>query len=239
MKRLGINFNPFIEFIKRMKINSYNINHLVSLADLNHIDAISLYYDTDLANINYEELAIIKHLSHSFLNVKVNASNDSYRKILDLKPDMITICGDLNPITYEAEAVSLDQDIEKLKHVVDMIKSNQIFCSIAIHTDMKELRQISKTAIDYVDIDFKALAESSNIKEENEILDNINLISAASEKLGIGLNARNFSINDNLLHLEDLNLIEEIYTDIHFFEDCLIRGFQNNLQSYVDKIKRL
>ena len=239
MKRLGINFNPFIEYLKNMSIKSYNINHLVSLADLNHIDAISFYYDTDHENINYEELAIIKHLSRSFLNVKVSASNDSYRKVLDLKPDMITLCGNLNESNYEADTISIEDDLDNLKHIVDMIKSNQIFCSISIESDMKAIRHVSKTACDYIDISFKDLSESSNIKEENELLDNISLISTAAEKLGIGINASHFNLNDNLLHLEQLSLVEEIYTDIYFFEDCLVRGFQSNLQSYVDKIKRL
>ncbi|MCB0278247.1 MAG: pyridoxine 5'-phosphate synthase [Calditrichaeota bacterium] len=232
MTRFGINLNPFVLFINQFKIRSFTAQHLALTAELEQVDALSLFYDQSEEMIALDSL---KHLSNSacrFLNVQTSIGNDYFRDLIDVKPNMISFTGPFNSSNFKCEASDITEQDEFINDAVHTIKSNEIMAAILIEPDIKLVKQIAKFPFDYVEFDLTKLNTAHDLNHELEELENLKMAVLAAEKYGMGIQASGYVNSDNIEHLNQFPQIEEVYSGRHLFERSLVIGFRSVIAEY-------
>jgi pyridoxine 5'-phosphate synthase PdxJ len=235
--RLGLNFNPFLKLNKHMPFVSYGVHHLVSISEIEQIDAISFYFSKSYSFFSSKEALLISALSHKFLNIHVNSDSNEFMEILEAKPKMLTFVSGINEATLDIEPVLQINSMDYYSHSIDRIKSSGILTAIKIKPDINIVRKLAKLPFDYLEFDTSEINSAQNLLEENEFIDKLRLAVLAADKYNFGIVVSGLISHETIHRLKEIPQIEEAYTSKHFFERTLIRGLEKTIKEYVISFK--
>ncbi len=233
MHRLAVDIDP-IAFIRNQFNDRYpDPIQAVVLAELGGAESIVAYFQDDQRTIKETDLVLLKHIVNSYLNIRCNLTEENIRKLLRIKPDMVTFVapGDLKSL--EPAPLDLDLYTAQLQgHIVEL-HTNEILTSVLVSPDMNQLKLAGKLGFDYVELDARGLAEAEDMDSEVAFLEELDNLALAANKLGMGVNISGGIGYDNMRDIVKMEYIEDIVVGKPLFAKSLAIGIEQAVRDLV------
>lgn len=233
MLRLNVNLSPF-QIHLHTNPSTYTLNHFFYSAELQHADSISLMFDSDM--ISLDKIKDFTEASSKFVVIYAKLTEPNIDAILKLKPNMLVLCNGFDTRTHEPLPISRELS-ESDADIVSLISSFDVRAGIVLKPNLKVVKLLGKTSLDYIHFDTSAINSSSDIEDETEQLEELKLASIAAQKLGFGIMIGGGLSIENIHLYDKIDGAEEFVTGHNLFDMSLIDGFSSSVQRMRQLIK--
>lgn len=208
----------------------------IVLAELGGAESIVCYLRDDLKTSNKRDISVMRELVRSHLNVRSNLTEENIRKLIRIRPDMLTIVnpGDISAI--EPKPVNLDMYEEQLVNYVAELRTNNILSSVLIEPDISQIKIAGRLEFDYVELSAQGLHQAQDMNEELDLLENIAGLTVAANKLGLGVNISGGIGYDNIREIASIEYLEDIVVGKPIFSKALAIGFEQAVRDMISML---
>jgi pyridoxine 5'-phosphate synthase PdxJ len=235
MQRINLNLIPFQAYLHK-NVSSFKLNHFFYSGELQHIDSISLLAGSVYTELS--ELEVLCKTSSKFVVLYCDINSAELETIARLKPNMIICCNGFDSKSHETLAIK--NELTDTEHAaIELISSFDLRSGIVASPNLKFVKSLGRTAIDYIMFDTSRINSTPDIEEETELLAELNLASIAASKLGFGIMLGGGLSVDNLHLYSELENIEEFVTSAQLLDMSIIDGFAKSIQRIRKMIKGL
>lgn len=232
MKRLGLNLNPFLYLNKTFPLSHFSVQHIISLAELEGVDAFSMFFGGTQQLLSKRESLLLNAISFKFINISVKSGEESFKDILETKPSMLTFTNGLDDSTFETFSTRISEHPEFFENATDWVKKSNLLCAIKLKPELSEVKLAAKLQFDYIEFDLSDINSSENLTEELQEIEKLKIACIAAEKYGFGISTSGLITNENKHIIQPIKQIEEFYTSKHFFERSIIKGINHSIYEY-------
>ncbi len=233
MSRLALDIDPIAIIRNIFGTNTPDPVHSCVLAEIGGVESIVCYFRQDLKTVNERDLRILCEIVKSHLNIRSEIDDQSIKKLLKIKPDMITFVLPGNDSSIYPNPVQLSNYTDILKDYIADLRANNIATSILVDPEIDKVKLAGKLEFDYIEFDVLKYIDADNLDEELAELENINSLSGAANKLGMGVNV---SGNLNASHLNDISKVqylEDIIIGQSILDKALAIGLDNAIRDFI------
>ncbi len=203
------------------------------LAEIGGVESIVCYFRNDLKTINERDLQILREVAKTHFNVRCDISEQSVKKLLKIKPDMVTFVSNNKSSITHPNFVNIDEYFDTLKDYIADLRVNTIANSILIEPEIENVKNAGKLEFDYIEFDVTKYTLAENLDEELAELENINSLSAAANKLGMGVNVSGSINSANLGDISKIHSIEDIIIGQSILDKALAVGFEHAVRDLI------
>lgn len=233
MSRLALNVDPIALIRNILGGNTPDPVQSCILAEIGGVESIVCYLRNDLKTINERDLQILREVSKTHFNVRCDVNDQIIKKLLKTKPDMVTFV-DNNPTSIiNPNFLIVEEHFDSLKDYIADLRANNIASSILIDPTIENVKNAGKLELDYVEFDVTKYTFAENLDEELSELENINILSNAANKLGMGVNASGLIDAGNLIDISKIQSIEDIIIGQSILDKALAVGFENAVRDFI------
>ncbi len=211
------------------------MNHIFYTAELQHVDSISLYANPEF--ISDEQLSLICQTHNRYLILYADISRD-IDALIKLKPNMIILCQGIDERTFEPRSFK-NTLTDSEQAVFESIAAHDIRSGLTLSSDLKLVKSLSQTRVDYLHFDLSAINSATDIDLETELLDDLKMATIAANKLGFGIMAGGGLTLDNIHLYQHIANIEEFVTGQGLFDTSIIDGLVQSIINYRTLVKRI
>ncbi len=226
MHRFALDIDP-VAYVRNV-LDSVNPDpvHALFLAELGGAESIVCYLRDDRKTCNERDVNLFRQIVKTYLNVRTNITEENIRKLMRIKPDMITFVapGDVN--SYESVPLDADMYAGQLKDYIPDLRTNGILSSILIEPEISQIKSAGKMEFDYIEIDATPLSQAQDMNSELELLENFSGGALAANKLGLGVNISGNIGYDNIREIASIDFIEDIIVGRPVLVKALSIGFE-------------
>jgi pyridoxine 5-phosphate synthase len=226
MQRFALDIDS-VAYIRNL-LNGKNPDpvHALVLAELGGAESIVCYLRDDLKTVNDRDVALFRQVIKTYLNVRTNLTEENIRKLMRVKPDMITLVapGEISVV----EPISLDMEMysSQIHSAVVELRSSNILSSALIEPDISQIKLAGRLEFDYIEINANCLSEAADMNSELEILERLSGLTLAASKIGMGVNISGNIGYDNIREISAINYIEDIIVGKPILSKALSIGFE-------------
>jgi len=210
--------------------------HALVLAELGGAESIVCYLRDDLKTVNETDVQLLRQVVKSYLNVRSNITEDNVRKLMRIKPDMITFVTPGDVSTVAACSVDLNMYAEQMRNFIAEFRSNGILSSVLIQPTLAQVKNAARLEFDYVEFNAGVLADAQDMNAEMEILEEITGLTVAANKLGMGVNISGEIGYDNIRDIGRIDFIEDIIVGEPVFTKALAIGIEQATRDIISLI---
>ena len=236
MSRLAVNIDPIALIRNSFTKDTPDPAHMVVLAEMGGAESIVCHLREDLRTVNERDVRVMKEISKTHLNVRCNVDPESIRKLLTIKPDMITFVTSDSTTSLESTPVDLEAFAETIRNLTADLRANDIMSSVRIAPDINLIKLASKLELDYVEIDTSNYATAEDLHEEIAEIEQINAVVIAANKLGMGVNAGGGINQENIKDIAKIHLIEDLVVGDAIVVKSLAIGFEHAVRDFAGLI---
>ena len=236
MSRLAVNIDPIALIRNTFTKDIPDPAHMVVLAEMGGAESIVCHLREDLRTVNERDVRVMKEISKTHLNVRCNVDPESIRKLLTIKPDMITFVTTDSTTSLESTPVDLETFAETIRNLTADLRANDIMSSARIASDMNLVKIASKLDLDYVEIDTTHYATAEDLDEEIAEIEQLNAIVIAANKLGMGVNAGGGINQENIKDISKIQFIEDLVVGDAIVVKSLAIGFEHAVRDFAGLI---
>lgn len=184
-------------------------------------DGITVHIRRDRRHIQDKDIRLLRQTVSTYLNVEMATSEEMLKIAADVKPDAVSLVPENpNEITTEG-GLNVLGNFEMVKNAVRILRENDIFASIFIDPDERQIeaaqkagaQQIELCTAEYAELTIssraahgagfeKANAEIERLKRAAKLAKSLNLIVAA----GHGLTTRNVGALAEMPEITEFNI---------------------------------
>ncbi|TFH01619.1 MAG: hypothetical protein E4H13_04410, partial [Calditrichales bacterium] len=132
MSRLGVDIDPVAIFRNIFAENVPDPAHISMLAEMGGAESIVCFLREDYKGVNERDVNVLKEIVKTHLNIKTNINDETVRKLLKIKPDMITFVGSGSATSMMPASVNLEEFSGPLSNYIADARSNRIATSVLI-----------------------------------------------------------------------------------------------------------
>ncbi len=198
----------------------------VVLAELGGAESIVCYLRDDLTTTSERDLALYRQIVKTYLNVRSNITEENIRKLLRVKPDMITFVTPAEVSVVEPNPLNVELYENQLQKYIPELRSNNILSSVLIDADIAKVKLAGKLEFDYIEIDATPLSEAPDMDTEMQFLNQIEEIAMAANKLGMGVNVSGKIGYENIRDIANIAYLEDIVVGKPVLIRALAIGFE-------------
>jgi len=236
MSRLAVNIDPIALIRNTFIKETPDPAHMVVLAEMGGAESIVCHFREDMRTVNERDVRVIQEITKTHLNVRANVDAEIIRKLLTIKPDMITFVSSDSKISLEAQPVDLETYAETIGNLTADLRANDIMSSVLINSDMNLVKIASRIELDYIEIDTKPYAKSEDLDQQIAELEELNNIVIAANKLGMGVNAGGGLNQENLRDISKIQYLEDLIVGDAIVVKSLAIGFEHAVRDYANLI---
>lgn len=226
MRRLALDIDPVAYVRNLLGNNDPDPIQALILAELGGAESIVCYLRDDLKTVNERDITLFRQVVKSYLNVRTNLTEENIRKLIRIKPDMITFVAPGDISSVEADAINLDTYASQLEKYITELRSNNILSAVLVDPDISQIKLAGRLEFDYVELKANSLTEAQDMGNEIQAIENLSGLVMASGKLGLGVNISGGIGYDNLRDISEINFIEDIVIGKPIFTKALAIGFE-------------
>lgn len=234
MIRLNLNLSPFQNYY-RTNPSTFTLNHIFYTAELQHVDSISIYVGPEFITDDQLRLICQSHSRYLILYADVASNID---ELLKLKPNMIMLCQGIDERSFEPRSIK-NVLTESELDIFNTIAGHDIRSGIVLPSDLKLIKSLSQSRVDYLHFDLSAINSATDIDIETELLEELKMATIAANKLGFGIMAGGGLTLDNIHLYQDITSIEEFITGQGLFDTSIIDGLVQSIINYRKLVKRI
>lgn len=233
MSRLALNVDPIALIRNILGGNTPDPIQSCILAEIGGVESIVCYYRNDLKTINERDLQILREVSKTHFNVRSDINDQVIKKLLKIKPDMLTFVADNPNSLTNPNSLIIDEHFDILKDHISDLRANNIATSILINPEIENVKNAGKLELDYVEFDVTNYTLAESLDEELSELENINSLSTAANKLGMGVNVSGSINASNLGDISKIHSIEDIIIGQSILDKALAVGFEHAVRDFI------
>lgn len=207
--------------------------YMLVLAELGGAESIVCYLRDDLKTVNERDVYVLKEVVKSYLNIRTNLTEENIRKLIRIKPDMITFVAPGSVNTIEPISINLDTYAPQLQNYMAELRSNNILSSVLIEPEIQQVKLAGKIEFDYVEINARIIDEAQDMDSEMELLENLSGLVLAANKLGMGVNISGPIGYDNIKEIAAIQNIEDIIVGKPILSKALSIGFEQAIRDMI------
>ncbi len=233
MHRLAVDIDPVAFIRNRFKDKHPDPIQIVVLAELGGAESIVAYFQDDQKTVKETDLVLLKHIVKSYLNIRCNLTEENIRKLLRIKPDMVTFVapGDLK--TIEPQPLNIDMYVTQLQGYIAELHTNGILGSVLIAPELEQVKLAGKLEFDYIELDASGLSTVEDMDSEIALLEELDNLAIAANKLGMGVNISGGIGYDNIRDITKMENIEDIIVGKPLFAKSLAIGFEQAVRDII------
>lgn len=234
MSRLAVDIDP-VAMIRNFFMDTIpDPVHLVVLAELGGAESIVCYYRDDMKSVNERDINIFREIVKSHLNVRCNIQGENIRKLLKIKPDMITFVASDNTNNTEPAPLNLDSHSDTLSNLNADLRANEIATSVLIETDINQVKLAGKLEFDYIEIFANEYAMAEDLDHQLAELENINSLVLAANRLGMGVNISCGLDHENISDLAKIPFLDDVIVGKALVVKSLAIGYEQAVRDFIN-----
>jgi pyridoxine 5-phosphate synthase len=232
MARLAVDIDP-IAAVRNLFGNTVpDPAHLSVLAEMGGAESIICHFREDLKTVNERDLRVLTEIVKTHLNIRTSLNSDNFRKLLTIKPHMITFVASGNK-GLEPLPADLETSSEMLGNYVADLRANDIISNILIEPEINIIKLAGKLEFDYVEIWANSYTCAKDLNQEIAELEHINSLTEAASRLGLGVNTSGGINQENLAELGKISLLDDIVVGNPIMVKSLAIGFEQAVRDFV------
>ena len=178
----------------------------------------------------------MQEIKKTHLNVRSTVDAEIIRKLLTLKPDMITFVNSDSQGSLESKPIDLETYAETIGNLTPDLRANDIMSSVLIAPDINLVKIASRLDLDYIEITTVPYAAAEDLDQQISELEELNNIVIAASKLGMGVNAGGGLNQENLRELAKIQYIDDLIVDEAIVVKSLAIGFEHAVRDFASLI---
>lgn len=233
MSRLAIDIDPIAIIRNVFGGNIPDPIQSCVLAEIAGVESVVCYFREDLKTVNDRDLRILREIVKTHLNIRSDVNEQSVKSLLKLKPDMVTFVSARDDASLQPASLNISDYLTPLNDYIADLRANNIANSILIDPDIESIKIAGKLEFDYVEFDVFKYCRADNLDEELSELENINSLSAAANKYGMGVNVSGPLSASHLGDISKIQYLEDIIVSQAIIDKALAVGFDNAIRDFI------
>jgi len=235
MHRLGLDIDPIAYVRNIMNSSDPDPVHVVVLGELGGAESIVCYLRDDLKTVTDRDVALLRQVVKSYLNVRTNLTEETVRKLLRIKPDMITFVAPAEMGNVACSPLDLNTYASQLSNYVAELRSNNILSSALVEPDVNQLKTASKLELDYIELSATAYSGAEDMNNEVSALEELTSLTLGACKLGLGVNISGNLSYDNAPEISKIDYVEDIIIGEPIFNKALLIGIEQAVRDLISQ----
>jgi pyridoxine 5'-phosphate synthase PdxJ len=230
MPALGISLDGCKPFLDPFPKPWPPFSKLIALLDMESIGALAMSFSAK--EHSFAE-ALVKagiQMSGKSVNLLLEMDPEYLQKAIQIKPDMITLCGSYRPGESHL-SVPLETEAEVLRNTIAELDAHDIVAAIRIDPTAEALKQVHKLGFEYVELNTLSFAKASDYHVEMDEMYALREISNMANNLGMGVNLRGDIGEENLSEVAFAS-VDTIILEQRFFRLAFFKGFGATVNHY-------
>jgi pyridoxine 5-phosphate synthase len=236
MSRLGIDLDPvaLVRNVFNQKVP--DPAHLSVLAEMGGAESIIGFLREDIRSLNERDVSVLKELVKTHLNIRTTVNDETVRKLLKIKPDMITFVAEDKESSILPTTVNLEDYASSLSDYIADSRANDISTCVFIDPNVQFIKLAGKLEFDYVEINAKLYTTAEDLDQQVAELESLNAIVIAANKLGMGVNVSGGITQENIRDLAKIHYLDDIIVSNSLMVKALAIGFEQAVRDFVSVI---
>jgi pyridoxine 5-phosphate synthase len=236
MSRLALNIDPIALIRNTFTKDIPDPAHMVVLAEMGGAESIVCHLREDLKTVNERDVRVMLEVSKTHLNVRCDVNAEIIRKMLTMKPDMITFVATNAKTALEAMPVDLETYADAISNLTADLRANDILSSVLINPDINLVKIASRLELDYIELNTQYYTAAESLDQQISEMEEINNVALAANKLGLGVNASGGLNQENLKELANINYLEDLVVGDAIAVKSLAIGFEHAVRDFASLI---
>jgi pyridoxine 5-phosphate synthase len=182
------------------------------LAEAAGCDGITIHLREDRRHIQDRDLAIMRRMVKTRLNLEMAATQDMVKKALDVKPDIVTLVPERREELTTEGGLEVAMNMDYLKKVIRLLKDAEIRTSLFIDPDIEQIKASHRVGTDIIEIHTGKYADAKSREEAEKEYEKILNAAKVASKLhievaaGHGLDYRNVRSISDIPEVVEVNI---------------------------------
>lgn len=206
------------------------------LALLGGADGITLHLREDRRHVNDRDLAVIRHIVHSELNLEMAATPAMVRIAKKTGPDMVTLVPENRQELTTEGGIDIQRKYAQISRTVKTLKASRIYVSLFVNPVIDDVSASAESGADAVEIHTGPYANSRGRAREREY----RRIERAVEhaiSLGIDVNAGHGLNYDNVGAIAAIPGIRGLYIGHSIVSRAVLVGMEKAVREMKNLIQ--
>jgi pyridoxine 5-phosphate synthase len=236
MSRIGVDIDPAAIIRNIFTEDIPDPAHLSVLGEMGGAESVVCYLREDKRSVNERDVRVLREIVKTHLIVRTTITEDTVRKLLKIKPDMITFVASGSETSMLPGTVNLEDYTGSLGDYIADARANGISSSVYIEPDLNMVKLAGKLEFDYIEINARTYTLAQDLDEQLAELETINSLVIASNKLGMGVNISNGINQENIRDLAKIAYLDDIIISNSLMVKALAIGFEQAVRDFVSII---
>ena len=236
MSRLAVDIDPIAVMRNVFSTDIPDPAHILVLAELGGAESIICYLRDDLYTVNERDVRIMCELAKTHMNVRINVDEENIRKLLKIKPNMVTFVSPGSAATYAPQPLNLENYTDSLSNYVADLRANNILTSVFIEPNINDIKLAGKLEFDYIELCTFQYAHAEDLDTELAELENIQSLILAANRLGMGANVSGGLNQDNIREISKITYLDDIIIALPIFVKALSIGIEQAVRDFISII---
>lgn len=195
-------------------------------------DGITVHPRPDQRHVRYDDLAQLKEVVKTELNIEGYPSDTFMKEVLAVKPHQCTLVPDPPGVLTSDSGWDIDGDKALLVDIIGSLKAAGIRTSLFIDPDPRQVIAAKEVGADRIELYTGGYANNYFIDKDKAVNSHIDS-SKKAEEIGIAVNAGHDLNLDNLRFYSDsLSSLSEVSIGHALISDALYFGIANVISMY-------
>jgi pyridoxine 5-phosphate synthase len=235
MHRLGLDIDPVAYVRNVMEDSLPDPIHSVVLGEMGGAESIVCYLRDDQKTVLDRDVALLRQTVKSYLNIRSNLTEETIRKLLRVKPDMITFVAPGAVSGIAPAPLDLEMYSSQLNNYIAELRSNNILSSVLIEPDINQVKIASKIELDYIEFYAMHYSEAEDMNAEIEALEHLSGLTLGASKMGLGVNISGGLNYNNIREITHIDYIEDIVIGKPILTKALLIGFEQAVRDLISQ----
>jgi pyridoxine 5-phosphate synthase len=236
MSRLGIDIDPVAIIRNIFAEDIPDPAHISVLAEMGGAESIICFLREDIKSVNDRDVRVLKEIVKTHLNIRTTVNDDTVRKLLKIKPDMVTFVSSTPEISLLPGTVNLEDSTGYLSGYIADARANAIATSVFIEPNLSTIKQAGKLEFDYIELNAKLYTSANDLDQQIAELEELNTLVIAANKLGMGVNISAGISQENIGEIAKIHFLDDIIVANSLLVKALAIGFEQAVRDFVSLI---
>ena len=236
MSRLGIYIDPVAIIRNIFSEDIPDPAHISVLAEMGGVESIICFLREDIKSVNDRDVRVLKEIVKTHLNIRTTVNDDTVRKLLKIKPDMVTFVSSTPEISLLPGTVNLEDSTGSLSGYIADARANEIATSVFIEPNLSTIKQAGKLEFDYIELNAKLYTSANDLDQQIAELEELNTLVIAANKLGMGVNISAGISQENIGEIAKIHFLDDIIVANSLLVKALAIGFEQAVRDFVSLI---
>ena len=237
MVRLGVNVDHIATVREARKDRLPDPIAGAIAAEMAGADGIVCHLREDRRHIKDKDLYLLKEVVKTHLNLEMAATDEMVKIATEVVPDMVTLVPERREEITTEGGLDVIANQEFIEESLSILRANNIVVSLFIDPDIKQIKAASRVGADYVELHTGLYANAESLNVINDELEKIRSLSAAANKLRLGVSAGHGLNYQNVREISDISQIEELNIGHSIIAKAVMIGMERAVRDMLALIK--